>query len=56
MIEQVKQDRAIRNFLRKVKNGQSINLMAWACEVLDRKTKMMSLKEIEKCFNLGFEG
>jgi hypothetical protein len=55
-MDNVKQDKEIRAFLRRVRRGQSFNLAVWAGEILDRKNKMISMAELERLFGLGFEG
>jgi len=50
----IKLDRALRSFLRKVRDGQSLSLGAWAAQVL--RNGFLTDADLTRCFRLGFAG
>ncbi|HKQ48617.1 MAG TPA: hypothetical protein VJZ71_11150 [Phycisphaerae bacterium] len=46
-------DRDLRAFLRECLSCQSLAIGAWASRILRAGT--MTLKDLERCLNLGFE-
>jgi hypothetical protein len=50
----IKLDRAVRSFLRTVREGQSISLAAWAAQVLHNG--FLTDADLTRCFRLGFAG
>ena len=51
---QIDLDEALHAFLGSVRSGQSLDLAAWAARVQRRGT--LSMRDLERCFVLGFEG
>ena len=51
---QIDLDDALDSFLGSVRSGQSLDLAAWAARVQKRGT--LSMRDLERCFVLGFEG
>ena len=51
---QIDLDDALYAFLGSVRSGQSLDLAAWAARVQKRGT--LTMRELERCFVLGFEG
>ena len=51
---QIDLDDALHAFLGNVRSGQSLDLAAWAARVQKRGT--LTMRELERCFVLGFEG
>ena len=49
----MKQDKDIKEFLKEVKGGQSLNLSVWANSILKRKNNEISMEELERCFSIG---
>ena len=47
-------DDQLHEFLLDVRTGQSLALAAWASRVLKRGA--LTMRELERCFALGFEG
>jgi hypothetical protein len=47
-------DDALHLFLIEVQAGQSLALSAWAAKTLKRGT--LTMRDLERCFALGFEG
>ncbi len=46
-------DRDLRAFLKEVRAGQCLALAAWAAKLL--RAGAMTMADLERCFNLGFE-
>jgi hypothetical protein len=49
----IKIDREIREFLRECMSGQCLGIAAWAARIL--KAGAMTMTDLERCLNLGFE-
>jgi len=47
-------DDQLQEFLLEVRAGQALALAAWASQVLKRG--VLTMRELERCFALGFEG
>jgi hypothetical protein len=47
-------DDQLQEFLLEVRAGQALALAAWASRVLKRG--VLTMRELERCFSLGFEG
>jgi hypothetical protein len=54
MATTIKTDKQITRFLRTCTAGQCLGIAAWAATIL--KTGQMTMRDLERCFNLGFEG
>lgn len=46
-------DGELRKFLREVCSGQCLALAAWATKIL--RARQMTMADLERCLNLGFE-
>ncbi len=49
----IRLDRDLRMFLREVMSGQSLSLAAWAARIC--RAGQMTMADLERCLNLGFE-
>ena len=52
--DRVELDDQLQEFLLEVRAGQSLALAVWASRVLKRG--VLTMRELERCFALGFEG
>jgi ribosomal protein L19E len=50
----VKQDKDVRAFLRKLRDGQVLCHAVWANDILERKDRTISEAEYEKLCRLGY--
>jgi hypothetical protein len=53
-IDRIDLDNELREFLAEVRAGQALSLAAWAAKILRRGS--LTMRELERCFALGFEG
>jgi hypothetical protein len=51
---QIDLDNELQEFLAEVGAGQSLALAAWAARILERGS--LTMRELERCFALGFQG
>ena len=51
---QIDLDDQLHEFLLAVQVGQSLTLAAWAARILKRG--VLTMRELKRCFALGFEG
>ena len=50
---EVRLDAGLRAFLRKARAGQCLAIAAWAAQIL--RAGRMTMADLERCLNLGFE-
>jgi hypothetical protein len=49
----IRLDPDLRAFLKGVRTCQCLALAAWAAKIL--RANLMTMSDLERCFNLGFE-